>query len=78
MHGNVVEWCQDWYGEKYYNECKQQGIADNPKGSEAGSDRVLRGGGWGGDGQGCRSALRSYYGPDYRISIIGFRLVFIP
>jgi len=78
MHGNVLEWCQDWYGKKYYNECKQQGIADNPKGSEAGSRRVLRGGGWRDFGQCCRSALRSCCGPGDRFSGFGFRLVFVP
>ena len=41
MHGNVCEWCSDWYDEKYYNSAKT-----DPTGPESGSRRILRGGGW--------------------------------
>jgi formylglycine-generating enzyme required for sulfatase activity len=78
IHGNVWEWCRDWYGEKYYNECKQQGITDNPPGPETGSYRVLRGGSWDDDARGCRSARRHGDSPGRRDCSIGFRLVFIP
>ncbi|MBW2739216.1 MAG: formylglycine-generating enzyme family protein [Deltaproteobacteria bacterium] len=78
MHGNVYEWCMDWYGEKYYDECKKKGVVENPAGPETGSDRVLRGGSWYGFGQYCRSAYRSCNSPDYRNRSIGFRLVFVP
>jgi len=78
LHGNVWEWCLDWYGEKYYDECKRQGIVDNPPGPATGSYRVLRGGSWLNDARYCRSADRNYISPDDRYGLIGFRLVFLP
>jgi len=78
MHGNVLEWCSDWYGEKYYDECKAKGVVENPLGPETGSYRVLRGGCWLSLARYCRSANRSYLFPGSRDSYIGFRLVFVP
>ncbi|MGH7453938.1 MAG: SUMF1/EgtB/PvdO family nonheme iron enzyme, partial [bacterium] len=78
MHGNVYDWCQDWYGEKYYDECKKKGTVENPPGPETGSNRVLRGGHWDSDAHYCRSAIRTYDGPAYRNNYVGFRLVFVP
>jgi formylglycine-generating enzyme required for sulfatase activity len=72
MHGNVYEWCQDWYGE-YKKE-----TVENPTGPETGSSRVLRGGSWDGGARFCRSANRGLFSPDARSGGVGFRLVFVP
>jgi formylglycine-generating enzyme required for sulfatase activity len=78
LHGNVWEWCQDWYDANYYEFCKQQGVVENPTGPETGLGRVLRGGSWGYRAQGCRSAHRDWNGPGLRSGSLGFRLVFVP
>ncbi|MDD3587435.1 MAG: formylglycine-generating enzyme family protein, partial [Thermoguttaceae bacterium] len=68
MHGNVWEWCQDWYGD-YPN----LSVTD-PTGQDSGSSRVLRGGGWSDDAGDCRSAYRDGNDPGYRRIVLGFRL----
>jgi formylglycine-generating enzyme len=68
MHGNVFEWCMDWYGP--YGT--KHGV--DPRGLDTGQYRVLRGGSWGIAARGARSASRGSGGPGYRHRFFGFRL----
>ena len=54
VHGNLYEWCHDWYGEDLSDD------AEDPMGAEAGSFRVFRGGSWGDPASDCRSAYRNW------------------
>ena len=71
MHGNVFEWCYDWYRDSY------SGLADtDPQGAPSGAYRVLRGGSWAGPPWQCRSAYRHRFTADGRFNhLIGFRVV---
>ena len=68
MHGNVLEWCEDWFGD-YAAE-----LQTDPLGPDTGANRVLRGGSWIIIGRDVRSADRYRYEPGLRNDNFGFRL----
>jgi formylglycine-generating enzyme required for sulfatase activity len=71
MHGNVHEWCSDWFDRNYYSTSP----AFDPPGPQNGLARVLRGGDWGSEDWYCRCAIRSLSSPDRRSPRVGFRIV---
>jgi len=71
MHGNLYEWCLDWYGT-------YPGTVTDPAGASSGSHRVKRGGCWNCGARYCRSASRSYNSPSDRNQYRGFRVCSAP
>ncbi|MBO5690805.1 MAG: formylglycine-generating enzyme family protein [Spirochaetaceae bacterium] len=72
VSGNVLEWCWNWFTEKYDTE--KEGGSD-PKGASSGDYRVYRGGGWDAYSVFCAVSFRYRYYPHYRNSELGFRVV---
>jgi len=73
MHGNVCEWCWDWYGKDFYKTPR----VDDPAGPLEAADRVVRVGCWYRFWGYCRSAKRDRFTPDFRSSNLGFRLALV-
>lgn len=74
MHGNVAEWCGDWFAHSY----PSSEPAANPRGPDDGSRRVVRGGSWRDPATACRSAARRSELPITRSDDVGFRVVYAP
>ena len=71
MHGNVSEWCQDWYDDSSYDRLSP----NDPAGPATGTSRVVRGGSWNDVALNCRSARRDSRPAMKRSNEIGFRVV---
>ena len=71
MHGNVYEWCSDWYDHDYYTNSSDT----DPTGPSNGSKRIIRGGSMTSYKDYCRSATRYRVAPSSRTDFLGFRVV---
>jgi formylglycine-generating enzyme required for sulfatase activity len=70
LHGNVWEWCQDWFCDGYYATSPME----DPTSASGGSGPVNRGGGWDYDASRCRASARNFDDPRHRDDNHGFRL----
>jgi len=73
MHGNVAEWCADWYAKHTYS----RGKVTDPTGPSTGNSRIMRGGAWGDDSGYLRCTYRNCNGPDGANEGIGLRCVML-
>ena len=69
MHGNLYEWCQDWYGSY------PSSPLTDPAGPAFGPGKVMRGGSWFSSAKTCRLATRLHMSPNSKTAFIGFRVV---
>ena len=74
MHGNVAEWCNDFYGPGYGAAAE----AVDPRGPASGTERVLRGGSWSSGAEACRSSARVRRGPRPGRRVLRLRGVRVP
>ncbi len=75
MHGNVMEWCNDWLDEDYYEYVVRHGAPEDPPGPLAGDERLARGGYFFSPVQDCRNAARHGFLPSNASYDTGFRFV---
>ena len=69
MEGNVLEWCNDWYDEKYY----KNGPSKNPTGPSKGIYHIIRGASWNRGGEYLRATYRSWYPSAVAFDFLGLR-----
>ena len=72
MHGNVDEWCNDWYADY------PSSAVTDPTGPASGSSRIIRGGRWNNYAKDSRSANRGCSDPTILICLVGFRVALVP
>jgi uncharacterized protein (TIGR02996 family) len=70
LHGNLAEWCSDWYHARYYARSRRE----DPRGPRSGTTRILRGGAWGDGPVSCRTSRRIHFLPSTTHDALGMRV----